>query len=105
MRDFSPHNAISYVDSNGRSSTGTIMNQKEILARLTPILEDTFDATNYEFTLDTARDDIEEWDSLAQVRLFLAVEMDFGFKFDLDDMENIDGISDLIDIISAKPSS
>ena len=78
------------------------MEIKEILVRLTPILEDTFADTDCEFTVATTREDIEEWDSLAQVRLFLAIEMDFGFKFDLEDMEDINGIADLVQIINGK---
>ena len=67
-----------------------------------PIFEDTFAGTDHDITLDTIRDDIEEWDSLAQVRLFLAIEMDFGFRFDLEEMEDIGSVEDLVKIISTK---
>ncbi|MCB1700839.1 MAG: acyl carrier protein [Pseudomonadales bacterium] len=78
------------------------MEQTEILARLIPILEDTFPDAEQEITLSTTQDEIEEWDSLAQVRLFLAIETDFGFRFDLDEMENIAGVADLVQVISQK---
>lgn len=78
------------------------MNDTEILNRLIPILEDTFAETDCNITLQTIRDDIEEWDSLAQVRLFLALETDFEFKFDLEEMDDIDGVEDLVRIISSK---
>jgi acyl carrier protein len=78
------------------------MEQTEILARLIPILEDTFSDSDHEITLSTTQDEIEEWDSLAQVRLFLAIETEFGFRFDLEEMENIAGVEDLVDIIRQK---
>jgi len=78
------------------------MEQTEILARLIPILEDTFSDTDHEITLSTTQDEIEEWDSLAQVRLFLAIESEFGFRFDLEEMENIAGVGDLVQIIRQK---
>ena len=78
------------------------MEQNQILARLVPILEDTFPDTDQEFTLSTTQEDIEEWDSLAQLRLILAVQAEFSFRFDLEEMEDIAGVPDLVQIISQK---
>ena len=102
MGDFAPPKVILYDLNKGGDSMPTTMDMNDILTRITPILEDTFADTDCEFSLATTREDIEEWDSLAQVRLFLAIEMDFGFKFDLEDMENIEGITDLVQIIHGK---
>jgi len=76
----------------------------DILARLAPIFEDTFPDNSREITMTTSQEDIEEWDSLAQVRLFLAIETEFGFRFDLSEMENIGGVADLVEIIHQKTS-
>lgn len=78
------------------------MEPSDILARLIPILEDTFEGTDKPIDLSTTQDEVEEWDSLAQVRLFLAIETDFGLRFDLDEMENIAGVADLVHVISQK---
>ena len=78
------------------------MDNTDIQSRLSSIFEDTFPDTDCEFTLSTIRDDIEEWDSLAQVRLFLTIEMEFGFKFDLEEMDDIAGVADFVRIIHTK---
>lgn len=78
------------------------MEQSDILDRLIPILEDTFPDSGQDITLATTQDEIEDWDSLAQVRLLLAIEAAFAFRFDLEEMENIAGVADLVNVILRK---
>lgn len=70
--------------------------------RLATVFEDTFADGSYEFSLDTTQEDIEEWDSLNQVRLLMAIEQEFGIKFDLGEMEQLTGVSAIAEIINAK---
>jgi acyl carrier protein len=74
----------------------------ELLARLEAVFADTFQDSGYEFSLLTTQDDVEDWDSLNQIRLLMATEMEFGFKFDLDEMEELTSVKALIDAISAR---
>lgn len=74
----------------------------DTLQRLETVFEDTFTDDSYEFSLSTAPDDIEEWDSLNQIRLLMAIEQEFSIKFDLDEMEQLITVAAIIDVISSK---
>lgn len=76
----------------------------DILEKLNSIFLDTFTDSGYEFSGDTTRDDIDEWDSLNHIRLLTAIESEFGFQFDLDEIEDISSVSTIADIIQNKLS-
>ena len=54
------------------------MNQKE---RLQEIFRDIFDDEELVITEDMSANDIEDWDSLAQINLIIAIEKEFKVKF------------------------
>lgn len=76
----------------------------EILNKLESIFLDTFTDAGYQFSSETAREDIDEWDSLNHIRLLTAIESEFGFQFDLDEIEDITNVSTIADIIKNKLS-
>jgi acyl carrier protein len=43
--------------------------------------------------------DIPQWDSLNHMAVILAVEREFNLVFDLDDVVDLDGVQDLIDLV------
>ena len=43
--------------------------------------------------------DIPQWDSLNHMTVILAVEREFNLVFDLDDVVDLDGVQDLIDLV------
>ena len=74
----------------------------DTIERLQQVFEDTFSDDSYQFSIDTTQDDVEEWDSLNQVRLLMAIEQEFDIKFDLEEMERLTGVAVISDIISEK---
>ena len=50
---------------------------KEILLSLTSIFRIVFDDKNIKLDKNTSADDIEEWDSLSQIKIILACEKNF----------------------------
>lgn len=76
----------------------------DIVKKLESIFLDTFTDTGYEFSAETSREDIDEWDSLNHIRLLTAIESEFGFQFDLDEIEDISSVSTIAEIISNKLS-
>ena len=76
----------------------------DILQKLESIFLDTFSDTGYEFSSETAREDIDEWDSLNHIRLLTAIESEFGFQFDLEEIDDITNVSSIADIIKNKLS-
>lgn len=74
----------------------------DTLQRLEIVFEDTFSDSSYQFTADLTQRDIEEWDSLNQVRLLMAIEQEFKIKFDLAEMEKLTGVAVISEVISNK---
>lgn len=66
------------------------------------IFRDTFSDDSYQFSIDTTSDDIEEWDSLSHIRLLTAIESEFNFQFDLDEIEMLSSVAVIVDLVAAK---
>lgn len=43
--------------------------------------------------------DVPQWDSLNHMAVISAVEREFNLVFDLDDVVDVDGVADLIDLV------
>lgn len=70
-----------------------------IMERIRPIFQDVFDDAALIVGTETCAADIEDWDSLAQISLVVAMEHEFQLKFNLDEvnrLENIGGMAELI---------
>jgi acyl carrier protein len=78
------------------------MNPEAILAQLRELMIDVFDVDDLEITPATTAEDIEEWDSLSHVRLIVAVERKFGFRFKTAEIEDLKSVGDLVKLIQAK---
>ena len=48
--------------------------------RIQLIVSDVLDVDSSKVGMDASQDDIEEWDSLAQLRIVTALEQEFGIK-------------------------
>ena len=59
------------------------MNNNELFTRLNNVFRDVFDNESISVNEQTSQDDIDEWDSLAQISLIAAVENEFGIRFDI----------------------
>jgi len=78
------------------------MSHETILAELREIMIDVFDIDELELTDATTAEDVEEWDSLSHVRLVVAVERKFGFKFKNSEIESLKTVGDLVRLIESK---
>lgn len=78
------------------------MSSDSLLHDLREIMVDVFDVDDVEITRATTAEDVEEWDSLSHVRLVVAVERKFGFKFKNSEIEGLKSVGDLVDLIQAK---
>ena len=59
-----------------------------------------FDDDEIVLTDETTADDIEDWDSLEQINLLVAIEKQFNIKFqlaDVADLENVGAMADLVE--------
>jgi acyl carrier protein len=78
------------------------MTSEEILAQLQGIFQDVFDDDGLVIERKTCADDIEDWDSLAQINLVVAIEKEFKAKFSLDDLITLNDVGDMVDLIARK---
>lgn len=75
---------------------------QQILAELTEILRDVFDNDDVVATPELTAPQVEGWDSLGNVRLFLAIEGEFGVQFGAGEMSNIKNVGELAAAIARK---
>lgn len=75
------------------------MNREEILITLTEIFIDEFDDDTIVLSDETSAKDIEDWDSLANVNLIVAIEHTFQMKFNMGEVNNMKNVGEMVDII------
>ena len=75
------------------------MNQKE---RLQEIFRDIFDDEKLIITEEMSANYIEDWDSLAQINLIIAIEKEFKVKFRLEEVSNLKNIGEMLELLSKK---
>ncbi len=80
------------------------MRREEILNQMLPIFKGVLDNEDIELSDDTTADDIDEWDSLSQIQLVLALEEHFNIKMKAKEIMECDNVGDMIDYIRRKMS-
>ena len=78
--------------------------RKRALEKLTQIFRDIFDDDEIVLTKNSSASDIEEWDSLNQIKIILACEKAFGIKLnarDINTLENVGAMLDHLDKLDA----
>lgn len=70
--------------------------------KLQEIFRDVFDDEELVITEEMAVADIEDWDSLAQINLIIAIEKEFGVKFNLEEISKLKNIGEILEIIKIK---
>lgn len=77
------------------------MSRAEIKEKVEEIFKEFFDDIE-EITDDMSSGDIEDWDSLAQVRILAAIEGSFGIKFTIEEIPKMVAIGDMINLLEEK---
>lgn len=66
------------------------------LLQLNSIFQEIFDDPQLTVTADTSSNDLQDWDSVAQVKLVLAIEESFGVRFTSDDISGMHTVGDFM---------
>jgi|TARA_B100001971_G_C18210646_1_gene550442 acyl carrier protein len=74
----------------------------EILERVQEIFRDVFDDENLNIKRDNTAADIEDWDSLANINLVVAMEKEFNIKYIIEEIQVLRDVGDMIDLIYKK---
>ena len=77
------------------------MTDQDILATLTRILRDLLGDQAIVLTPATTRPEVPRWDSFAYVTFIVAVEVEFGIKFPLAEVESFQTVGDIVKAIKA----
>jgi len=75
---------------------------KEVLEKLTPIFKNVFDDDNLIISSSTKASDVTGWDSLAHIRLIVAIEKNFGLKFSAGEISEIENVGQMAKLILTK---
>lgn len=77
------------------------MTQSEVIARLQPIFDDLF-MESVMLTPELSADDVEEWTSLLQISILLAVEEAFNIRFRVGEVEATKNVGEFADLIERR---
>ena len=80
------------------------MTPEEIKTRLTLVFRDVLDRETIELDRETTGGDIEEWDSLANISLIIAIEKEFCVTFQLAEITALRNVGDMLDLIQRRVS-
>ena len=75
------------------------MTRDRIYEKMTEIFRDVFDDESIVLSDETTADDIEDWDSLEQINLLMAIENNFGIKFQLADVSGLENVGAMVDLV------
>lgn len=66
------------------------------------IFRDIFDDDELVINRDTTANDIEDWDSLAQMNLIVAIEKHFKIHFKVNEIAELHNVGEMLDIITVR---
>ena len=72
------------------------MTVQEILTVFTRILRDLLLDDSIVLTMETRREDIPDWDSFNYINFIVAVEIEFGVKFKVADIESFENVGAIV---------
>ena len=78
------------------------MTNDEIHAKLTDIFRSVFDDDGIVLSASTNADDIEEWDSLNQIKIILACEQVFKTKLNARKVNTLENVGQMIDYLAGE---
>jgi acyl carrier protein len=78
------------------------MTAQELFNEIQQVFQSTFADPSLQISRTTTADDVDGWDSFAHINLILALEVRFGFKFRLAELQELNCVGDMIDMIAAK---
>ena len=80
------------------------MSDSDIYETLTDVLRETFDNDELVATAQTTAAQVPGWDSLGNVRFFVAVEEAFGMRFSAAEMNGLSNLGAVVDLIARRQS-
>tara|TARA_B100000242_G_C42618422_1_gene291570 strand:- start:140 stop:391 length:252 start_codon:yes stop_codon:yes gene_type:complete len=79
-----------------------VSKKKQILIKLQNIFRVIFDDDNIKLNSKTTAEDIDEWDSLNQIRIILACEKEFSVKLNPREINDFVNIGEMVEHLFSK---
>lgn len=76
-----------------------MISDAEFLSKIALIFRNELEQEHLQITMATSQVDLEGWDSLAHVRIVVAVEREFGVELDVAEIEGINSIRGFYDAV------
>jgi|TARA_B110000259_G_C13784491_1_gene310019 acyl carrier protein len=73
-----------------------------IIGKLLPIFQNVFDDDELIITSLTTAKDISGWDSLAHIRLIVAIEKSFRLRFSANEISELENVGEMVNLIVIK---
>ncbi|OGX23540.1 MAG: acyl carrier protein [Omnitrophica WOR_2 bacterium GWF2_38_59] len=74
----------------------------DIKERLNKVFKDVFDDDSLEINETMTAEDVDMWDSLMHITLIVAIEREFGIKFNTSDVNSLENVGSLIEKIKER---
>ena len=78
------------------------MTREAIFEKLNEIFRNNFDDDEIELNDETSSSDIDDWDSLEQINLVVAIQDAFNVKFNIDEVNAMKNVGEMVDLILEK---
>jgi len=75
---------------------------ENVLPRLQEIFQEVFDQPQLSVTAATTARDVQGWDSLTNINLIFAIEREFGIKFALGEIQELNNVGEMAVLIDQK---
>lgn len=78
------------------------MTEQEIYSKLEDVFHEVLEDDDIRLEASTVADDIEDWDSLAQIELVAGIEAEFNIKLSMCEIEGLANVGAMVDVIATK---
>lgn len=78
------------------------MSREETYTKLTEIFREVFDDDDVVATPSLVAADVDDWDSLSNIRMIVSVEQEFGLMFSTAEIADLKNVGELVSVIEGK---
>ncbi len=75
---------------------------EQLYQQIRGIAADVFQVSSQNLTPDSSAETVESWDSVQHLNLVLALEQEFGFEFEPDEMDRMKNIGQIVALVESK---
>jgi acyl carrier protein len=78
------------------------MDEQAIWSALTKVFREIFDDPALTISPETTAKNIPDWDSLAHIQLMVAIEQEFGMRFNTGEVAGLNNVGEMVALIASR---